>query len=66
MEVLAMAVPKAKTSKQRKHTRSANWKLSSPNLSACPQCHELKANHRVCPNCGYYDGELVVETSKKD
>ena len=66
MEVLAMAVPKAKTSKQRKHTRSANWKLTAPNLSACPQCHELKANHRVCPNCGYYDGELVVEKSKKD
>ncbi|MDE7348469.1 MAG: 50S ribosomal protein L32, partial [Clostridia bacterium] len=24
------------------------------------------ANHRVCPNCGYYDGELVVEKSNKD
>ena len=66
MEVLTMAVPKAKTSKQRKHKRAANWKLSTPNLSECPQCHELKANHRVCPSCGYYDGELVVETSKKD
>ena len=65
MEVLTMAVPKAKTSKQRKHKRAANWNLSAPNLSECPQCHEKKANHRVCPNCGYYDGELVVEKSDK-
>lgn len=56
-----MAVPKAKTSKQRKHKRSANWKLNTPNLSTCPQCHSKKENHRVCPTCGYYDGVLVVE-----
>ena len=58
-----MAVPKAKTSKQRKHTRAANWKLNAPNLSTCPQCHGKKQNHRVCPTCGYYDGVLVVEMS---
>lgn len=61
-----MAVPKAKTSKERKHKRAANWKLKAINLSACPQCHELKASHRACPNCGYYDGELVVEKSSKE
>ena len=22
----------------------------------CPQCHEPKAPHRVCTNCGYYRG----------
>ena len=22
--------------------------------SLCPQCHEPKAPHRICPHCGYY------------
>ena len=44
---------------------SANWKLTTPNLSECPQCHELKENHKACPNCGYYGGELVVEKKEK-
>lgn len=55
-----MAVPKHKTSKQRTHTRGANWKIQAPALGKCPQCHELKESHRICPNCGYYDGELKM------
>lgn len=58
-----MAVPKGKTSKQRKHTRAANWKLTAPNLSECPQCHELKPSHKVCENCGYYNGKQVVDVN---
>ena len=23
-------------------------------------CHELKVAHRVCKNCGYYDGKEVI------
>lgn len=55
-----MAVPKSKVSKCRRNSRAANWKISAPNLSECPQCHELKASHQVCDNCGYYDGKKVV------
>ena len=25
-----------------------------------PHCHELKVAHRVCKNCGYYDGKEVI------
>ena len=61
------AEPKRKVSKQRKHKRAANWKAATPGLSACPQCHELKLSHRICDNCGYYDGkEVVKEKEKKD
>jgi len=55
-----MAVPKRKTSKARKRKRRTHWKLNTPNLIECPQCHELKRPHRVCPSCGYYKGEEVV------
>jgi large subunit ribosomal protein L32 len=63
-----MAVPKRKTSQQRKHSRRANWKTASPTLVECSRCHQPKLGHRACPNCGYYDGEkvIVVASEKKD
>ena len=61
-----MAVQKSKTSKQRTNTRYAQWKIEAPNLSECPQCHELKASHKVCPKCCYYDGKQVVDVSAKE
>ncbi len=63
-----MAVPKHKTSKQRTHTRKANWKIAKPTLVACPKCGELKPAHKVCSHCGYYKDEPVVQikTEKED
>jgi large subunit ribosomal protein L32 len=56
-----VAVPKRKTSKAKTGSRkSANMKMGAPGLSTCPQCHEPKLPHRVCPTCGYYDGKDVV------
>ena len=60
-----MAVPKRRTSKAKKSSRkSANMKMKAPGLSICPQCHEPKLPHRVCPNCNYYDGKEVVAIPK--
>ena len=55
-----MAVPKRRTSKARKRSRKANWKVALPGIVECPQCHEAKLAHRVCKHCGYYDGKQVV------
>ena len=56
-----MAVPKRRTSKSKTSSRKAvNMRKSVTGLSECPQCHEPKLPHRVCPNCGYYDGKDVV------
>ncbi|MDO5332109.1 MAG: 50S ribosomal protein L32 [Bacillota bacterium] len=57
-----MATPKRKTSKAiTSQRKAANMKKANPALSLCPQCHEPKLPHRVCPNCNYYDGKAVVE-----
>ena len=48
-----MAVPKCKTSKARRNSRAANWKIEAVNLVECPNCHTPIQSHRVCPNCGY-------------
>ena len=61
-----MAVPKHKQSKSRTNKRFANYKASAPTLVECPHCHELTEAHRVCKNCGYYDGkEVVTEKEEK-
>ena len=60
-----MAVPKRKVSKAKRDSRRANtWKATVPGMSECPQCHELKLSHRVCKNCGYYDGKKIIEIEK--
>ncbi len=60
-----MALPKRKTSKARKRSRAANWKITAVGLSECPKCHEPVMSHKVCSNCGYYDGKQVIEIKEK-
>ena len=56
-----MAVPKRKHSQARRDKRRSNvWKLQAPALSVCPNCGEFKAPHKVCGNCGMYNGRQVI------
>ncbi len=56
-----MAVPKKRTSKQRKRKRRTHHKASVANTVSCPNCGDPKLPHRVCPTCGMYKGEQVIE-----
>ena len=56
-----MAVPKKKVSRRRgRNRRAGSLKLTLPGMMECPQCHKMKLAHRVCKNCGYYDGKQIV------
>ncbi len=57
-----MPVPKRRVAKARGRKRRTHWKLSLPGIVDCPQCHEVKLSHRVCPNCGFYKGKEVIST----
>lgn len=57
-----MAVPKRKTGRARTNARRSSHKLDMPAVSTCPQCHSAKQPHRVCGECGYYQGREIVET----
>ena len=56
-----MAQPKRRWSKQRTHTKRSTWKLENKTIATCKHCNEPIMPHRVCPNCGYYDGKEVVK-----
>ncbi len=56
-----MAVPKKRTSKQRKRKRRTHYKAEIPTRGVCSNCGDPKIPHRVCPTCGYYRGEQVLE-----
>jgi large subunit ribosomal protein L32 len=55
-----MAVPKKRTSRQRRDTRRATHKVRAARLNECPRCHSPRLPHRVCPVCGTYAGREVI------
>lgn len=61
-----MAVPKGKISKARRNSRKANWKVSTPSIVECPNCHEMKKPHMICKKCGYYNGKEVIAQKKEE
>ena len=57
-----MAVPKRKQSHSRTNLRrSTNSKLTAPTMAKCKQCGEYNLTHRVCSECGYYNGKEIVK-----
>jgi large subunit ribosomal protein L32 len=58
-----MAVPKKRTSKQRKRKRRTHYKAEGVTVNSCPKCGDPKVPHRVCPTCGHYKGESVLDVA---
>ena len=58
-----MPNPKRRHSKRRSSSRRAHDHLKTNSLADCPQCHERKLPHRVCPKCGFYQGREIVEVA---
>ncbi len=56
-----MPNPKHRHSKARRDKRRAHDFLAAPAMSECPNCHETKRPHRVCPHCGHYKGKEVID-----
>lgn len=55
-----MAVPKRRTSNSKSRSRRAHQFIKPMQIQYCPQCTEAVRPHRVCSNCGYYQGREVV------
>ena len=55
-----MPNPKRRHSKARTRSRRAHAAIKTQSVSTCPNCHEAKEPHRVCPKCGFYKGREVI------
>jgi len=60
-----MAVPQRRTSKTAKRKRRTHFKLNVPGMVVCPNCGEMKLSHRVCKECGHYNGKAVLEVKEE-
>jgi len=60
-----MAVPKRHTNKSHRDQKRMHIFIKHPTLVKCPRCGHLILPHTVCPNCGYYKGEKVIDVLKK-
>ena len=65
---LYMAVQKRRKSSAKRDMRRAQWMKSvkTPSVTTCPRCQAPKAPHHVCLECGYYDGEKVLEVEESE
>ena len=59
-----MPQPKRRHSHSRKNKRRSHDALKVEGLSVCPKCNEPKLPHRLCGNCGYYQGKQIVKGSE--
>jgi len=60
-----MGVPKRRTSPARRDKRRAHKKLTFPNITLCPQCHEPLMPHHICPHCGTYRGKEIITVEEE-
>jgi large subunit ribosomal protein L32 len=60
-----MAVPKRKTSRQKKRSRRAHHALEKANLVPCKNCGSYRLPHRICPACGFYKDGVVRAPAQK-
>lgn len=51
----------------RSHTRNrrSHHALKEPRLSKCVKCGALHLRHHMCPNCGSYKGNEVIDVMSK-
>ena len=51
--------------KSHRNNRRSQQGLDKPVSSKCDHCGQMKVPHRVCNNCGYYNGRQVLDVLAK-
>ncbi|MFH1036962.1 MAG: 50S ribosomal protein L32 [Patescibacteria group bacterium] len=58
-------VPKKRHTRGSRNQRRMHIFAKTPSLTKCPKCGKPVLSHTVCPNCGYYKGNAVIDVLKK-
>lgn len=59
-----MALPARHHSRSRVGKRRSHFALKTDNLIICSHCKRSIPSHKVCPYCGYYKGNEVIDVYK--
>ncbi|MBN18605.1 MAG: 50S ribosomal protein L32 [Chloroflexi bacterium] len=55
-------LPKKKHSKKRRGDKRAHKSINAIKTVKCSQCNSAYIPHRVCPECGYYNGKEIISS----
>lgn len=61
-----MPNPKRRHSNSRTRKRRTHDIMRAMGTRPCQQCGNQGAPHRVCPQCGYYNGRPVLQIKIKE
>lgn len=61
-----MAVPRNRSSNQRKRTKRAHHALSKKQPATCANCGNYRLSHAVCHSCGHYKGRAVLRMAESN
>lgn len=61
-----MAEPKKRLTSTRSGNRRSHLAKKSKALSNCSKCQASIPSHTVCPKCGFYQGEDILELERKE
>jgi large subunit ribosomal protein L32 len=59
-------LPKRRTSSGRRDRRRAHDALKARNIVICENCGETRLPHRVCSNCGHYQGREILDVTERE
>jgi len=59
------AVPKERIPKSKQGKRRSHLHVKPLQVQYCSRCNEPVLPHRVCPNCGHYQGREVVQMEEE-
>lgn len=57
-------LPKRKTSRRRRNNRRSHDGLTLKQLLRCTNCGDYHIAHHICPTCGTYKGEVVMQVKE--
>ncbi len=61
-----MTTSRRHSNSRRDARRKNNKRVLLPGLVPCSNCGAMKLPHRVCMECGYYNGKLVIAKKIKE
>ncbi|MBI1883051.1 MAG: 50S ribosomal protein L32 [Chlamydiae bacterium] len=56
-----MALQTNRHSRSRRDKKRTHYKYIPLQTMSCPNCQQPVLPHRVCSNCGYYQGRQVLQ-----